>query len=489
MLIIQGGMGMGVSDWRLARAVSSLGQLGVVSGTALDTIFARRLQGGDPGGRLLWALANFPVPEIAERVIDAYYRPEGMPPGVPYKQVGMFNHPASRANLELCVVANFVEVFLAKEGHSGAVGINLLEKILLPNLPSLYGAMLAGVDVVLMGAGIPREIPGVLDRLARHEKATVRLPVYGSAAEPPDTVEFDPQELMGKSLPAMRRPRFFAIIASTTLGIALARKCHGGIDGFVIEGPRAGGHNAPPRGDAPVNERGEPVYGARDEVDLEKIKALNIPFWLAGSYGSPEGLQAALRAGANGIQVGTAFAFCQESGFSEEIRSAVVRQAREGTLDVFTNPVASPTGFPFKILRMPGTLADEAVYEARHRVCDLGYLRSAYRRADGTLGYRCPAEPAELFAKKNGAPESAEGRVCLCNGLQAAIGLGQRLPEGEEEPALITAGDDVNQITRFIPPGQTSYTARDVIETLLAQPTRPDVTTSASNPDSVAQPA
>ena len=50
--IIQGGMGAGVSSWRLAQAVSQLGQLGVVSGTALDLIFARRLQDGDPGGHM-----------------------------------------------------------------------------------------------------------------------------------------------------------------------------------------------------------------------------------------------------------------------------------------------------------------------------------------------------------------------------------------------------------------------------------------------------
>ena len=42
-VIIQGGMGAGVSNWRLAQAVSRLGQLGLVSGTALDQIMARRL--------------------------------------------------------------------------------------------------------------------------------------------------------------------------------------------------------------------------------------------------------------------------------------------------------------------------------------------------------------------------------------------------------------------------------------------------------------
>jgi len=46
--LIQGGMGVGVSGWRLARAVARTGQLGVVSGTALDTLLIRVLQSGDP---------------------------------------------------------------------------------------------------------------------------------------------------------------------------------------------------------------------------------------------------------------------------------------------------------------------------------------------------------------------------------------------------------------------------------------------------------
>ena len=40
--IIQGGMGVGISDWRLARAVSLRGELGVVPGTAIDTVLVWR---------------------------------------------------------------------------------------------------------------------------------------------------------------------------------------------------------------------------------------------------------------------------------------------------------------------------------------------------------------------------------------------------------------------------------------------------------------
>jgi nitronate monooxygenase len=71
--IIQGGMGAAVSNWRLARAVSRLGQLGVVSGTALDQVFARRLQDGDPGGHMRRGLDGFPFREMAERVWFAYF--------------------------------------------------------------------------------------------------------------------------------------------------------------------------------------------------------------------------------------------------------------------------------------------------------------------------------------------------------------------------------------------------------------------------------
>ena len=67
----------------------------------------------------------------------------------------------------------------------------------------------------------------------------------------------------------------------------LARKASGRIDGFVIEGPTAGGHNAPPRGEPRFNPLGEPLYGERDVVDLAKLVELGLPFWLAGGAGRP----------------------------------------------------------------------------------------------------------------------------------------------------------------------------------------------------------
>ncbi len=468
-LVIQGGMGVGVSDWRLARAVAECGQLGVVSGTALNTVLVRRLQLGDADGSLRRALAACPLREAAERIVARYFIAEGKLEGQRHRLAPMFTALSGRELIELTVVANFVEIFLAKEGHAGVVGLNLLEKVQLPTLPSLFGAMLAGVDYVLMGAGIPRAIPGVLDRLANGEKATLKLNVDGAQEGEETWVEFDPAAFLPEPRPVLRRPAFLAIVSSAVLAMTLARKASGRVDGFVVEGLTAGGHNAPPRGSTQLNERGEPVYGPRDVPDLKTIRELGLPFWLAGAHATPEKLREAQALGAVGVQIGTAFAFCAESGLRADLKEAVIRRSVAGTVDVRTDPRTSPTGMPFKVVSVEGTVSEPAVYAERTRVCDLGYLREAYRKSDDSIGYRCPAEPVDAYVAKGGKPENTEGRKCLCNGLLSAIGLGQSLGEGgtHEEPAIVTAGEDVAEVGRFLAAGATTYSAADVLRSML----------------------
>lgn len=464
--IIQGGMGVGVSNWVLARAVSLAGQLGVVSGTALDVVLARRLQLGDPEGHVRRALDHFPFPEMARRVWETYFVEGGIPQGQPYKTVPKMTAAPHQILLELHTLANFVEVFLAKAGHAGTVGINFMEKIQMPTLACIFGAMLAGVDFILMGAGIPRAIPGVLDQFAKGQAVRLKLDVEGATQE--YSTSFDPRQFCGGEIPELKRPRFLAIITSATLALTLAKKASGKVDGFVIEGETAGGHNAPPRGVMQLNAEGEPIYGERDLPDLKKIAALGLPFWLAGSYGIPGKLAEALALGAAGIQVGTAFAFCRESGISAELKASVLCEAEKGNLKVKTDPLASPTGFPFKVLQLKGSAADRDVYNSRCRVCDMGYLRHVYQKPDGTLGYRCPGEPLHIFLRKGGRECDIAGRICVCNGLVSTAGYPQRLPGGGFEAPLLTAGDDVVNIRRFLKPGETSYSARDVIDALLA---------------------
>lgn len=466
--IIQGGMGAGVSHWMLAQAVSHLGQLGVVSGTAIDQIFVRRLQEGDPGGHMRRGLECFPFRKMADRIWKAYYIPGGKAEDQPYKTLPKHTKDNSRELIELCIVANFVEISLAREGHDNPVGINYLEKIQMPHLPSLYGAMLAGVAYVLMGAGIPLKIPGVLDRLANHEPASYTLQVTGAQEGDDTTIDFAPRDFMEVELPPLVRPRFLAIVASNTLAVTFLRKANGRVDGFVVEGPTAGGHNAPPRGHLQLNEAGEPIYGDRDVVNLEKMREMRVPFWLAGGYGTAAKLREALAAGATGIQVGTAFAFCAESGLRDDYKQALLRRAISGEAKVFTNPVASPTGYPFKIARLENTLSEREVYEARPRVCDLGYLREAYRTEAGTIDYRCAGEPLSVYLAKGGKAEDTVGRVCLCNALVANIGLPQVRGGKYVERGVVTSGDDLTEIPSFLPEDRLEYSASDVIAKLLA---------------------
>ncbi len=469
--IIQGGMGVAISSWKLARTVSEQGCLGVVSGTGVSIVFTARLMQGDPGGHVRRALAHFPFQDVAQKMLDKYYRPEGTATNQSFKRHTMWTiNPPEQLNA-LTVVANFVEVFLAKEGHNNPVGINLLEKVQMPNMSSLYGAMLAGVDYVIMGAGIPLQIPGILDNLAEHKPVSYRLDVVGADKDDDYRIHFDPEKTfpgIAEALGPIKRPQFLPIISSVVLAQALLKRATGEINGFVIELPIAGGHNAPPRGAVKLNELGEPIYGPKDVVDLERIKKLGLPFWLAGGYGSPEKLREALEVGAAGIQVGTAFAYSNESGMSAPERQKIVEKVIEGTATVRTDPRISPTGFPFKVVQLEGTMSDSSVYEARPRICDLGFLRAIYKQEDGSVGYRCASEPIDAYLKKGGKLEDTVGRGCLCNNLGAAAGFPQYQKYDYQEPPVITSGNDLPNIIQFLKPGQTNYSAVDVINHLLS---------------------
>jgi len=95
--IIQGGMGIAVSNWRLANTVSRLGQLGVVSGVAIDSVLARRLQDGDPGGHMRRAMERFPIPRVTAEALARYFHPGGRATGEAYTLLPMYQQVVSRS--------------------------------------------------------------------------------------------------------------------------------------------------------------------------------------------------------------------------------------------------------------------------------------------------------------------------------------------------------------------------------------------------------
>ncbi len=458
--LIQGGMGIAISGWRLARAVSSMGQLGVVSGTAIDNVFVRRLQDNGVDEELQRAVDSFPLQRVADDIV-AKFGTRRRTGSTPYRSLPALTHGSKGRSIDAIVLASFIEVTLAKMGHRGVVGINLLTKVQLPTAPALCGAILAGVDYVLMGAGVPTHIPGVLEQLTLGEPVVLPYSVTGAPSDDPATsLHFDPTPYLPSHV--LTRPRFVGIVSSHVLATALAKRSNGPVDGFVVERPTAGGHNAPPRGSFGVDEEGNPQYGERDVVDFDALVGLGKPFWIGGGITSVEHVRDALALGATGVQVGTLFAYCNESGMDPDLRREVLEEVKTGSVSVKTSLRASSTGYPFKVASVSGTISDPSVYDERERKCDLGYLREAYLKPNGSIGYRCAAEPVDAFVRKGGSLEMTEGSTCLCNGLMATCGLGQYRAGGRREPPIVTSGDCIDDIRQLLI-GRESYGASDVI--------------------------
>lgn len=458
---IMGGMGVYISTPFLANAVSQHeDSLGTVSGTAAYIIMTRILQAGDPGGHYREALSHFPYPDIANEVLKAYFVDGGISAGTPYKQVPVVTLSPSRLTIALIICANFAFVWLAKQGHQNEVSINYLEKVQLPHLYSIYGAMLADVGYVTMGAGIPLQIPDVLDAFANGQAAEYRVSVTGNSAGAL-TMRFDPNEYFGQPASNLRRPSFLPIVSSDALAALMDKKLRGRIQGFSVERATAGGHNAWPRGPVVLNESHEPIYGERSNVNYQKLTDLGIPWWLAGSSASPQGLAEARAAGAKGIQFGSILALSDSSGMDPLLRQTIIRQWYCGKLRIRTDVLASPTGFPFKVAELDGTVSDIDVYEMRPRICNRHGLSMPHELLNGAIVYRCAAEPLEQYLLKGGKPEDAVGRRCLCNGLITTAGLGDA-----QEPAIVTLGDDLSFLRHLVHREDGTYTVTEALNYL-----------------------
>jgi NAD(P)H-dependent flavin oxidoreductase YrpB (nitropropane dioxygenase family) len=349
----------------------------------------------------------------------------------PFKSKSLPAVSPSQASLELLIAGTFVEVFLAKQGHTHAVGMNLLEKIQTPTLPSLYGAMLAGVDVILMGAGIPRTIPGALDALAQGLPAQLALDVIGAGRDDHFATTFDPSALWTTSSPPLlKRPRFYAIVSSATLATVLAKKSTGKVDGFIVEGHTAGGHNAPPRGPMQLSSSGEPIYGERDVPDIAAIKALGLPFRLAGSFARPEALAHALDVGAAGVQVGTRSHTAKSQDSLLRSSSACCERARTET----------SKSLPIRTLRQLAFRSSSFASRKTMRALSLAARASA---TSVTCGMRTSAmmvrsvgavllSPSRtMFAKE--AASSTRNTASVC-----AMGCSRRLVSGKRALATMT---------------------------------------------------
>jgi len=99
-----------VSSWRLARELARSGELGIVSGTAMDVVIVRWLNDGDPGNIVRNALAHFPDQGMAQKCVDKFFIEGGKDIDKPYSPLPMWTLGATQALRETAVLGNFVEV-------------------------------------------------------------------------------------------------------------------------------------------------------------------------------------------------------------------------------------------------------------------------------------------------------------------------------------------------------------------------------------------
>jgi nitronate monooxygenase len=328
-------MGVGVSLSPLARAVAQEGGVGIISSACLDRLLSKR------NGKKL-------------NVYEAAYE----------------------------------EVSLSKSA-GGFAGINIMCALVRDYEDSVRGALDAGADAIISGAGLPMSLPAI-----QAPKDTALIPIVSS-------------------------PRALELICKKWERLG-ARP-----DAVVLEGPLAGGH----------------LGFKMDQVDLEcnilenllppvkdmAMKYGDFPLIVAGGIYTYQDITRFIKMGADGVQMGTRFLATEESSASEAYKQAVLRAKKEDI--VVAHDPGSPCGLPFRVIKQ-SPMYVSALQKLRKPKCDKGYV--LLKDADGKFS-KCPAK------------ESNEHHFCICNGLLSSANYN---PDKEE--ALYTVGTSAYRIDKIV---------------------------------------
>ena len=334
--IIQGGMGVGISLATLVGAVAREGGMGTISSALLDRLVSKRLG----------------------RRFDTYE-------------------------------ATYHEVLRAKElaGGKGLVAINIMVALMRDYEQSVRGALDAGVDAIISGAGPPLRLPFI-----QKPGNTAIIPIVSSAR----ALEIFCRKWEKRGF----RP-----------------------DAVVLEGPLAGGH---------LGFKFEEILDARFSLEnlFPPVKEVamkhgDFPVIVAGGIYDHADIAEWQEKGAAGVQMGTRFLATEESNATEAYKQAVIK-AREKDILVVPN---SPCKMPFRILTT-SPMFQETLKDLRAPKCDKGYLLWPDSAGNLTL----------CEAKKSG-----QGFFCICNGLLSSAGYNPF-----EEAPLYTVGHNVYQVREIL---------------------------------------
>lgn len=333
--IIQGGMGVGVSLHPLASAVAIAGGLGVLSSACLDRLVTKRT------GR-------------KTKTYDAVYE----------------------------------EVSLAKAA-GGFAGINIMVALQRDYEASVRGAIDAGADAIISGAGLPLALPSI-----QNPGDTALVPIVSSAR----ALDIICRRWERQS----QRP-----------------------DAVVLEGPLAGGHLGfrMDQVDLPENTLETLLPAVKDYARAHG----DFPVIVAGGIYSHEDIARFLALGADGVQMGTRFLTTEESSATAAYKQAVVDATPDDIL-VADDP-GSPCGLPFRVLTK-SPMYVSAMARSRPPKCDKGYVLLKDAKGNFT---KCPAK------------ESNEHHFCICNSLLSSAGYNP-----EDEKPIYTVGANAWRVDRIL---------------------------------------
>jgi nitronate monooxygenase len=333
--IVQGGMGVGVSLHPLASAVALEGGLGILSSACLDRLVTKRT------GK-------------KTSTYDAVYE----------------------------------EVSLAKAA-GGFAGINIMVALQRDYEASVRGAIDAGADAIISGAGLPLSLPQI-----QKPGDTALIPIVSSARA---------LDLICRRWERQgQRP-----------------------DAVVLEGPLAGGHLGfrMDQVDLPENT----LEALLSSVKESAIAHGDIPLIVAGGIYTNEDIRRFLAMGADGVQMGTRFLATEESSATAAYKQAVVEATEEDIL--VANDPGSPCGLPFRVIKQ-SPMYLSALARRRKPKCDKGYVLLKDEKGNFT---RCLAK------------ESNFHHFCICNGLLSSAGYN---PD-QEEP-IYTVGSTAARVDRIL---------------------------------------
>ncbi len=279
--VVQGGMGVGISAGGLAGTVARMGAVGTISSVDLRRLHPDLMEKTRP-------LEKSHDVAHAKGVIDAA------------------NNEALRR-----------EIARAREISQGLglIAVNVM-KAISAYAQNVRTALEAGIDAVVVGAGLPLDLP----ELAKDHPKAALIPILSDAR--------GVQLIVKKWEKKGRLP-----------------------DAIVIEHPRlAGGH----LGAAKIMDLNDPRFDFENVLPAvrEFLRSAgyerHIPLIAAGGVSSHEDIQRLQELGADAVQMGTAFAVTQESDAAPEFKQVLANARPEDVVEFI-----SVAGLPARGVRTP----------------------------------------------------------------------------------------------------------------------------------------